>query len=65
MPARAAVCIWLAVSTGAVLASAPADGPLRDPKGVKGYAVHEWGVFTIHRDLKDRKSTRLNSSHRT
>jgi hypothetical protein len=55
MPARAAVCVWLAVTTVAALASepaAPADGPIRDPAGVKGYAVHEWGVFTIHPDLE-------------
>jgi hypothetical protein len=55
MPARAAVCVWLAVTTVAALASepaAPANGPLRDPTGVKGYAVHEWGVFTIHPDLE-------------
>jgi hypothetical protein len=26
----------------------PADGPIRNPAGVKGYSVHEWGVFTIH-----------------
>ena len=55
MPALAAVCVLLAVSTGAVLASAPGapdDGPIRNPAGVKGYAVHEWGVFTIHPDLE-------------
>ena len=55
MPARAAVCVLLAVSTGAVLAGAPGaldDGPIRNPAGVKGYAVHEWGVFTIHPDLE-------------
>lgn len=33
-------------------AAAIADGPIRDPAGVKGYAVHEWGVFTIHPDLE-------------
>jgi len=32
--------------------AAAADGPIRDPAGVKGYAVHEWGVFTIHPDLE-------------
>jgi hypothetical protein len=55
MPARAAVFVWLAATTAAALASAPgapADGPIRNPAGVKGYAVHEWGVFTIHPDLE-------------
>jgi hypothetical protein len=55
MPALAAGFVWLAVSTAAALASAPgapADGPIRNPAGVKGYAVHEWGVFTIHPDLE-------------
>ena len=33
-------------------AAAIADGPIRDPAGVQGYAVHEWGVFTIHPDLE-------------
>jgi hypothetical protein len=28
------------------------DGPIRNPAGVKGYAVHEWGVSTIHPDLE-------------
>jgi len=32
--------------------AAPADGPIRNAAGVKGYAVHEWGVFTIHPDLE-------------
>jgi hypothetical protein len=32
--------------------AAQADGPIRAPAGVKGYAVHEWGVFTIHPDLE-------------
>jgi hypothetical protein len=32
--------------------AAQADGPIRDPGGVKGYAVHEWGVSTIHPDLE-------------
>jgi len=36
---------------GAAQAAGPADGPIRSPAGVKGYAVHEWGVFTIHPDL--------------
>ncbi|GDX94343.1 hypothetical protein LBMAG47_00060 [Planctomycetia bacterium] len=32
--------------------AAIADGPIRDPAGVQGYAVHEWGVFTIQPDLE-------------
>lgn len=33
-------------------ADAAADGPIRAPTRVKGYAVNEWGVFTIHPDLE-------------
>jgi len=53
---RTACLLFCAVAlAGAAQAAgpaAPADGPRRDPAGVKGYAVHEWGVFTIHPDLE-------------
>jgi hypothetical protein len=52
---RLATCFTLlALSLAAARAAepapapAPADGPIRNPAGVKGYSVHEWGVFTIH-----------------
>ncbi|MCE2728261.1 MAG: hypothetical protein LW698_16085, partial [Planctomycetaceae bacterium] len=47
--AVAAFFIEIAAAAGP---AAPADGPIRNPAGVKGYAVHEWGVFTIHPDLE-------------
>jgi len=49
----AVVCLLaLAGSAQAADPAAAADGPIRDPAGEKGYAVHEWGVFTIHPDLE-------------
>jgi hypothetical protein len=47
-----ACLLALAGSAQAAEPAAAADGPIRDPAGVKGYAVHEWGVFTIHPDLE-------------
>jgi len=44
--------VALAGAAQAAGPAAPAAGPRRDPAGVKGYAVHEWGVFTIHPDLE-------------
>jgi hypothetical protein len=54
VPMLAAASASAAGPAAAVPASvaAQADGPIRNPAGVQGYAVHEWGVFTIHPDLE-------------
>ena len=48
----AVVCLLALAGSAQAADPAAADGPIRDPAGVKGYAVHEWGVFTIHPDLE-------------